>query len=103
SLWNGAPIKVDRKLRDPLYVEDPAVCVVGGIQPDLLRELADEAGRRDGFVERISWSNPHVPPAVWTEAEVSEGTEAALVDLFRNLRSIEDVTVGLSPEAKQTW
>ncbi|MDP9411665.1 MAG: DUF3987 domain-containing protein, partial [Actinomycetota bacterium] len=45
SLWAGAGLKVDRKLGEPLYVPEPTVSVVGGIQPDLLPELAHEAGQ----------------------------------------------------------
>lgn len=34
-----------------------------GVQPDVMSELAVEAGRRDGFLERILWDVPAVKPA----------------------------------------
>ena len=53
SIWAGAPLKVDRKTADPIYVPRPVVGVAGGVQPDLLTELNDEAGRRDALVDRF--------------------------------------------------
>src|SRR5262249_41377548 len=41
SSWSGSPIKVNRKsLEDSLYARDYVLPVIGGIQPDLLPELA---------------------------------------------------------------
>jgi hypothetical protein len=103
SLWAGSPLKVDRKKGEPVYVPFPTVCVVGGVQPELLTDLADEAGRRDGFIERILWSCPDVAPAGWTEQSVSETVQAGLLDLFRKLRGASGDPVRLSPEARDEW
>ena len=69
---------MDRKTGAPVYVEDPVISVTAGVQPELLRELADEAGRRDGFIQRILRSYPDLAPARWTDAEVSEDAVSIL-------------------------
>lgn len=94
SAWSGAPIKVDRKTSDPVFVQHPVVSVTGGVQPDVMIDLAVEAGRRDGFLERILWSVPNTKPSLWSDAEVSREASTALLALFRHLRRPE---ASLSP------
>ena len=104
SSWTGAPLRVNRKGDPPITVPKPVVCVVGGIQPDCLRLLADEAGRHDGFVDRILWTMPEVAPSRWTEDEVSDEARAAYLALLHRLRELPpDQEVTLSPAAKAAW
>jgi hypothetical protein len=107
SIWAGAPLKIDRAGKDPLYVPEPTVSVVGGIQPEMLPELNEEAGRRDGFIERILWSYPETPPAQWSEDVVSDEVKEDLVALFRQLRTKPKLgdqgTTKLSLEARDYW
>jgi putative DNA primase/helicase len=103
SLWAGAPLKVDRKKGEPVYVPFPVVCVAGGVQPELLTELADEAGRRDGFIERILWSYPDTAPAEWTEQTISLQAQTAILQLFRKLRHVSSDPVRLGSGARKLW
>lgn len=105
SLWAERSLKVDRKGRPPLYVEDPVAVIIGGVQPDVLADLAGEAGKRDGFVDRFLWSWPEHRPVPWTEATVSPFAAAAVETVFRRLRSTSGDTepVTLSDEAKAAW
>lgn len=101
SQWAGTPLKIDRKGQETVFVPRPCIGVVGGVQPDLLKDLADEGGRRDGFVERILWEVSPCPPVRWTDATVPESLLAAIVNLFRRLRlSAADRPVTLSAEAR---
>jgi len=54
-----------------------------------MNELAVEAGRRDGFLERVLWIVPSAKPTRWSEREVSPESRDALLDLFRQLRHID--------------
>jgi hypothetical protein len=107
SLWAGAPLKVDRRTSGPVYVPKPTVSVVGGIQPDLLPELAAEANRRDGFIDRnlIAW--PDALPQRWTEATVSAATARGAEALFAQLRPTfrlqEPALHDLAPAAKNAF
>ena len=87
SLWAGAALKVDRKTSGTVYVEHPCVPVVGGIQPELLGELAEEANRRDGFVDRVDMVWPVALPQRWTEDAVDETRVQAVANLFARLRA----------------
>ena len=103
SLWAGAPLKVDRSSTGPRYIEHPVVPIAGGIQPDILPDLADEAERRDGFVERILMAWPEPLPITWSETEPDSTSESGTRSLFRKLRSpvpgaVDVVT--LTPEAR---
>ena len=59
SMWSRSLIKVDRKSSaEPIIVQRPLLSVFGGIQPDLLPDLADSAQREDGFVDRAALELP---------------------------------------------
>lgn len=105
SMWAGVPLKVDRRSRDPMFVAAPVACVSGGVQPDMLSELADEAGRRDGFLERLLWAMPETTPAFWTEQEIPAAIRRDVLAAFRELRTAYtlDQPVRLSAEAREVW
>ncbi len=104
SLWAGAPLKVDRRGTSPLYVAHPCVPVIGGIQPDLLTDLGEEAQRRDGFVERILMSWPVARPIRWNDAPIDDSARRGATAIFRRLRvQGECSTIGLSHEARRAF
>jgi hypothetical protein len=118
SLWSSQTLKVDRKGGGSVYVPNPVVCVVGGIQPDLVATLHDAANRRDGFVERILPVVPVVGPALWTDAaptteqyrevlavfEILDQTLARLsAQIGTDPTQPTGIGVHLSPEAKELW
>jgi hypothetical protein len=106
SLWAGAPLKVDRRSTGTQYVEHPVVPIVGGIQPDILPDLGEEAQRRDGFVERILMTWPTARPIVWSETELSRTAESGTCSLFRKLRAPTPGTVDVvpfTPEARSVF
>lgn len=87
TLWNGSPLKIDRVSRGTIFLPSPVVCVTGGIQPDMLGELADEAGREDGFLPRFLYAMPDCPPMRWQMEEPRAETCAALTERLRTARS----------------
>ncbi len=104
SGWSSDPWKVDRKGGKPIHVPHPTICVVGGMQPDVLSELSHEAGSRDGFIERILWSYPDADLPGWTEVIVPNATFEEVYQQFATLRASgsvdEPLVVTLSPDAK---
>lgn len=50
--YNGGPRRVDRVSRGSIIVPNLSVCIVGGIQPDKIRELAGRLAD-DGLVQRF--------------------------------------------------
>ena len=103
SLWAGKGLKVDRKGADPLFIPHPAISVVGGIQPDMLRLLRNDAGQ-DGFIDRILFCSPDVSPAMWSDQTISPEAFTDVLNLFRHLRRKDGhVAVHLSPEARRAF
>lgn len=86
SVWAGSPLKVDRKGSGTIWVPRPCVAVYGGIQPDMLGELGEKDGKRDGFIERFLLSEPTPIPQKWTTAEVDPQIRVQMTALFGKLR-----------------
>ncbi|TDB38230.1 MAG: DUF3987 domain-containing protein [Actinobacteria bacterium] len=105
SLWAERSLKSDRRGRAPILIENPVAVIIGGVQPDVLSDLAGEAGKRDGFIDRFLWSWPEQRPAPWTEKTVSPSTAAAVEAIFNRLRATSgDVApVTLSGDARSFW
>lgn len=60
SCWSNEDVKVDRKTEnETLIVSNPALTILGGIQPDLLNELSNDSGKDDGFFARLLFSFPN--------------------------------------------
>jgi Protein of unknown function (DUF3987) len=72
SSWSGTRATIDRKnAPDPVHVPRPNISLLGGIQPDLLSELADPQAREDGFTDRFLFCHPPTKKARWTEDKIS--------------------------------
>ncbi len=107
SLWAGAPLKVDRKSSGTLYVKHPCIPVIGGIQPDLLSDLGEEAKRRDGFVERILMAWPEPRPIQWNDSTIDAFAAQEVVTIFRSLRiqgaGMDAPVVALTEDAREVF
>src|SRR5262249_52450211 len=80
SNWSGKSHMVDRKGQGlvPISIPRPFVNVICGIQPDMLSELADHQGRKEGFFDRILFVLPPASSgADWTEGTVSPASKTA--------------------------
>ncbi|QEH34273.1 hypothetical protein OJF2_28080 [Aquisphaera giovannonii] len=76
KLWAGDAIKKDRvnhEDRVPVRCPHPCLSLVGGIQPDMLREMADAKGRSDGFLDRFLFAYPDsLPVPEWSERGIAD-------------------------------
>ncbi len=88
SLWSGEMIFVNRRGRK-VHIDDPFICVVGNLPPDVLSELNDERSREDGFIHRILFAWPDPVPPGWTDLEPDPLTIQAYADVFRKLFSLK--------------
>lgn len=86
SMWSRSQIKIDRKSNPaPIIVDRPCLSVVGGIQPDILPDLVENAQRDDGFIDRLLFAYPDIGPDHWTDAGVDQAAQAAVERLFSDL------------------
>jgi hypothetical protein len=115
SMFNAEGIIVDRKTGMPrtIHVPRAAVCVVGGIQPAVLRRALGAEHRESGLAARLLLTSPPRRAKRWTEADIDPGAEAKLARLFDRLYELQ-TTIGdagdtrpvlarLTPEAKAAW
>lgn len=100
--YGGRPFTVDRKSVDkPLKVPFNSVCILGGIQPDRLREHLTNS-EDDGLAARFLWFWPDPVPFRRQDRTPSLGT---LDRTFRRLSGLttgplgDPVDITLSPEA----
>jgi hypothetical protein len=103
EIWNGRPLKVDRRTQGVLYVPDPVLCIVGGIQPERLPELTREASVHDGLLPRFCWTYPDVASRGWDWTEHEADELDGIVALFRQLRSAPAQTLRPAPAARARW
>ncbi len=115
SLWASQTIKADRKGGEPIYRPYPVAAVIGGVQPDYVGELHDEAQRRDGFVERLLPIVLDVGAARWTEVTIDQERFTDLLTVFEKLDRLPladvdgdpmksvGIAVELTTDAKDLW
>jgi hypothetical protein len=115
SMFNAESIIVDRKTGTPrtIHVPQAAVCVTGGIQPDILKRVLGTEHRESGLAARLLVTCPPPKAKRWTEADIDPKAEAELARLFDRLYDLRPargddgqtcpVTVRLLPEAKVAW
>jgi hypothetical protein len=122
KVWSASTIKVDRSKLDgvPLTVRRPLVCIVGGIQPEVIDWMKGEQrdGRSppdDGFLDRFVFSYPAECAAVgeqWRELSPAAADAWAqtidrllMLSMSRNLETDElrPEFVPLAADAKHDW
>ena len=107
EIWNGRPLKVDRKTQGVIFVKEPVLCIVGGIQPERLREMTNEASVHDGLLPRYLWAYPDVPLSEWSWEESEVDDLPWMIDLFARLRKsvnpLGPLVLRPDPEAKALW
>jgi len=113
SIWSNETVQVHRLGRDTVFVPDPVVSVIGGIQPDRLRELRNRSGASDGFVDRFILIRHDLRPSRWRDEGLSNKTLAPLVELVRKLDALPAIArpameadraaVHLTPDADPKW
>lgn len=104
SIWDGTTFPVTRKTQPPMYIENPFLCIMGGIQPDVF----SEAFKRDlagvGFVQRWLFVYPdEIQKALYSDSTLDAKYETAWKEIFEKLLAINDMELTLSNEAKQVY
>ena len=104
SIWDGTTFPVTRKTQPPMYIENPFLCIMGGIQTDVF----SEAFKRDlagvGFVQRWLFVYPdEIQKALYSDLTLDAKYEAAWNEIFEKLLVINDMELTLSKEAKKVY
>lgn len=91
AMHNCGALVVDRKTGVPptIYIPQAAVSICGGIQPGILRRALGTEQRESGLAARFLFAFPPRIPKVWTEDDIDESLQAAIVRLFDRLFELE--------------
>lgn len=115
SMHGGECLVVDRKTGAPrtIYIPSAAVSVTGGIQPGILDRALGAEHRESGLLARLLLAMPPRRAKLWTEAEISPLTEAALLAIFERLYELDfardtdgdshPITLPLSSAGRGAW
>lgn len=115
SVWNGSPIRVDRKTGvdgKPTAIEIPRpfLSVVGCLPPDMVQELDEKNGLDDGFLARILFSWPEPVHGGWSDGVISTPVREAYANRINELFALPyegaPLWLPLAPDAKEhfaTW
>ncbi len=87
SMHNGEAMTVDRKKGIPptIHVPTASASITGGIQPGILARALGQEHHESGMAARLLFAMPPCKAKRWTEAELSERTEAAVALVFDRL------------------
>ena len=87
SMHGGRSMTVDRKTGTPptIYVPSASVSITGSIQPAILARAMGREHHESGLLARLFFAMPPKRAKRWTEAEISERTEAAVDAVFARL------------------
>ncbi len=112
-LWALSQIVVSRASKGATIIPRPTVNVTGGIQPDRLRMLLQDAkgdAMNDGFLDRLLPCWPTSDPPAWSNVAIHPKTIAnwsGLVSEIRSVRryAIDDQAIGvtLGESANLLW
>jgi hypothetical protein len=83
SSWSQQPYKVNRVSRPPIFINQPFINVVGGIQPGVLSELGKDGRNVNGFLPRFCFVYPDDLKAPnYSKHTLSKGTLASLKSYY---------------------
>jgi hypothetical protein len=113
--WSGEPFTVDRKTgpKKMIHVRRGAVSIVGGIQPEILRQAIGREHMQDGLCARLLLSMPDPKPVRWTDNVIAPATQQSMDDLIGRLLALspaadadgqpEPYPLPLTADAKAVW
>lgn len=114
TVFSGQALKVDRKgdLDEPLFVPNPFMCIVGGIQPDVLTDVGSD--KNEGSRDRFLFAYPDPAPQFFDRTKrVSPVSKQRYEDLYMDLARvplptlkngwIDPLKIQLSKEAESAF
>ena len=107
SIWSNGLIKSNRATKETIIINHAFINIIGGIQPDLLSNIAAGDKNSSGFWFRILFAFPkNIKTEYENDLEVSEETNQLYKDLIRKLidwRNDEQKTLKLSSDSKKAY
>ncbi len=115
SAWSNETIKVSRRKRqnDPIFVANPFLSIIGGIQPSKLSSLSSDRDGEDGFLDRFFFACPKASQfTLWSHETIPDDLVAMWSGIVNQIFGLRSGTVGsagfpdpipMSPDAKSLF
>ena len=115
TMYDAGTLTIDRKTGVPptIYIPQAAVCVMGGIQPGILRRAMTTDHQDSGMFARFLICMPPHNVADWNDDGVPDAAQAKINYIAKRLYSLEPLSqedgkfvplrVSLDSEAKKLW
>jgi hypothetical protein len=111
SAWSLQPISVHRKGTEPLHIDMPFICIIGGIQTKMIETLFTDEYSSNGFLDRFLFVMPgDLNVTKWSDSNVNTVFKDAYDNIIDRLFSlplltntnsnITPVTLDFTKEAK---
>lgn len=105
STYYRQPMQINRASKEPINIEKPSIYVSGGIQPEILKDLAKDSRAENGFLSRIIFVYPDLDKKQhYSNRKLNPET---LNDYHRYLNSLtsikEIINLSLSDEAETIY
>lgn len=105
SVFSGEPFKIARVKRDPIFVLEPFISIVGGTQTELLSRVGTHELQVNGFMARMLFVLPEIKQfPVYSDKTISDEIINGITNLVISLTSNELYPVlTLSNGAKKVY
>lgn len=94
DLFNGNELTVDRVTKEPIRIPQTNVNILGGMQPEIVRQLAKNNRGEDGFLDRFLFVYPEIlEPHLFTGLDIPEAHKDNYQRLINNLLEAPKLTL----------
>ena len=105
STFYRQPMQINRASKEPILIHKPCIYVSGGIQPDILQDLAKDNRAENGFLSRFIFAYPDLSnKQLYSNKQLNKDTLANYHNYLNILANIpEIVDLKLSNEAVEIY
>lgn len=105
SSFYQQPMQINRASKEPINIPKPSIYVCGGIQPDILKDLAKDSRAENGFLSRLMFVYPDLQKKqYYSNKKLDNKTTECFYNYLDVLASIHNpVGLSLSDEAASIY
>ncbi len=94
DLFNGNELTVDRVTKEPIRIAQTNVNILGGMQPEIVKQLARNNRSEDGFLDRFLFVYPEsIDPILFTGLDIPETHQGNYNRFINNLLEAPHQTI----------
>lgn len=94
DLFNGNELTVDRVTKEPIRITQTNVNILGGMQPEIVKQLANNNRGEDGFLDRFLFVYPeNLEPHLFTGLDIPAAHKENYKRLINNLLEAPQQTI----------